>query len=151
MNSYFLSSSLNNKPTVTIFILCAYLLQVQAKHDGYLSAALADLKRIKTCSKIDAFLYTAEMTDRSECKASVMNCFILEMEVIWYESKYIRDTTFSNTVLNVLKTVREHSLVKNQSNKTSTCQKCETFGEKKCTEFLKRFEYFIKQLYTELE
>ncbi|XP_060103308.1 interleukin-15 [Heteronotia binoei] len=147
MNSYLLSSSLNNKPTVTIFIICSYLLQVQTKHDVFLSAALADLKKIKTCSEIDASLYTAEMTDHSECKASVMNCFILEMEVIWYESKYASDKTFTNTVLKVLKNVRKHLQVENQSNRTSTCQKCETFGEKKCTEFLKRFEIFIKQFY----
>ncbi|KAL8207101.1 UNVERIFIED_CONTAM: hypothetical protein K2H54_044547 [Gekko kuhli] len=54
------------------------------------------------------------MTDRSECKASVMKCFILEMEVISYESKYINNKTFTNAVRNVLKNVREHLPIKNQ-------------------------------------
>ncbi|XP_077156338.1 interleukin-15 isoform X2 [Paroedura picta] len=127
----------------------AYLQQVQTCHNVTLHAVLTDLKKIKSCSKIDASLYTAEMTD-IECKASVMNCFILEMDVIFYESKYGSDKKFTNHVHNVLKNIRSVP-VKNQSNKTSTCQKCETFGEKKCTEFIKRFEDFIKQFYAELK
>lgn len=38
-----------------------------------------------------------------------------------------------------------------QDNKTSTCQQCETFEEKKCAEFFETFEVFIKQLYAELK
>nr|XP_056711019.1 interleukin-15 [Euleptes europaea] len=150
MNSYFLPSSLNNKPIVTIFILCSYLLQVQAKQDDILRAVLADLRKIKPCSEIDASLYTAEMTDRNECKGSVMECFKLEMEVILYESMYGSNTAFTHTVLNVLKNV-EHFRGRNYLNtETSTCQKCETFGEKTCAEFLKSFEVVVMQLYREL-
>lgn len=151
MNSYFLLSCLNNKATSTIFILCSYLLQVQTQLDISLSAALADLEKIKTCSKIDASLYTAEINDHNECRTSVMRCFLLEMEVIWYESKHGGDRTFTNTVHNVLKNVKAHFPVEHQDNKTSTCQQCETFEEKKCAEFFETFEVFIKQLYAELK
>uniref|UniRef100_A0ACB8E7U8 Uncharacterized protein n=1 Tax=Sphaerodactylus townsendi TaxID=933632 RepID=A0ACB8E7U8_9SAUR len=104
MNTYLLPASLNNKLTVTIFIFCSYLLQVQTIHFATLRAVLADLEKIKPCSKIDATLYTAEMTDRNECKESVMKCFILEMEVIFHESNYGHSSaTFTNNVHNVLK------------------------------------------------
>ncbi|XP_048365694.1 interleukin-15 isoform X2 [Sphaerodactylus townsendi] len=151
MNTYLLPASLNNKLTVTIFIFCSYLLQVQTIHFATLRAVLADLEKIKPCSKIDATLYTAEMTDRNECKESVMKCFILEMEVIFHESNYGHSSaTFTNNVHNVLKNFSHFRNSSYSNPETSTCRKCETFEEKTCTEFLKSFEIIVNQLYREL-
>ncbi|XP_053259278.1 interleukin-15 [Podarcis raffonei] len=160
MSNYF-QSSLINDPAVTIFVLCTLaffqpsscVLQNEIKHYIWKSV-MQDLLNLTIgpfSTKIDATLYTADLKDFSDCNLSVVKCFQLEMEVIFYEYKFENDTTLRTKVGNIIKNV--NFLLENdkQETKTSKWQQCETFAEKNCTDFLKIFKTFAQMCYTELK
>ncbi|XP_061440856.1 interleukin-15 isoform X3 [Rhineura floridana] len=149
MNSYFWSS-LINEPEVTIFIVCSYLLQVQTCSgslnpvgpSNIFSAVIEDLEKIENFrKKIDATLYTADVNYPSGCNISVLKCFKLEMDVIFYESEMEdnKNEEFLNVVHKVLRNVRK-LLLESQDTETSKCQPCETFEEKIYTDFIETFK-----------
>ncbi|XP_062992430.1 interleukin-15 isoform X2 [Elgaria multicarinata webbii] len=138
MNNYFWSS-LINKPAVTIFILCSYLLQIQTSSAIDWRPVIVDLDQIvESNSEIDASLYTADLNYPVTCNISVVKCFFLELQVLLHESKIGGDEEFHDNVNRVFRSVNKF-LSGHQGSETSQCRECETFEEKTYTEFIKDF------------
>ncbi|XP_044286624.1 interleukin-15 [Varanus komodoensis] len=136
MNNYFWSS-LINEPAVTIFVLCSYLL-IPTSSDQYWYPVIIDLEKIENYSKIDVSLYTANLNNFITCNISVVRCFLLELEVILYESQIGDDPEFHDSVHRLVRSVTGF-LSHRPHNEALKCQQCETFEEKPYAEFIKNF------------
>ncbi|XP_015681376.1 interleukin-15 [Protobothrops mucrosquamatus] len=134
--------NLKNKFLVFYLILSLYLLYIQAS--SQLEAVLQDLEKIKVNSEIDAYLYTADLNYPSHCNLSVIKCFQLEMEVVLYESKF-EDRNFCNSVYRIVRIVK-YFLSFETNTDTYTCQRCETYKEKKYSEFIENFKFVIQRI-----
>nr|XP_060634889.1 interleukin-15 [Anolis sagrei ordinatus]XP_060634890.1 interleukin-15 [Anolis sagrei ordinatus]XP_060634891.1 interleukin-15 [Anolis sagrei ordinatus]XP_060634892.1 interleukin-15 [Anolis sagrei ordinatus] len=145
MSNYFWSSFIN----VSFLILCSYLLEVQTTRFPYWEPVLEDLKQIiKTPPKIDTSLYTASYF--GHCKISVVRCFYLEMNVLYYEAGIGGDSNVYNSTQRVLRTI-ERFLEGKQEKETSQCKECENFEEKQYTEFIEDFQNIVRQFHREEE
>ncbi|KAM3831106.1 interleukin-15 [Vipera latastei] len=125
-----------------LFQTSLYLLYIQAT--SYLEAVLLDLEKIKVRSEIDAYLYTADLNYPSRCNLSVIKCFQLEMEVVLYESKF-EDLNFCDSVHRIVRTVK-YFLSFETNTGTYPCQRCETYKEKKYSEFIENFMFVIQRI-----
>ncbi|XP_070612747.1 interleukin-15 isoform X3 [Erythrolamprus reginae] len=132
--------NVKNKLLVFYLIFSLYLLCIQAIER--LGAVLKDLEKIKVKSEIDAYLYTADLNYPSHCNLSVIKCFQLEMQVVSYESKFV-DPKFHYSVERIIRTVRSFLSTNTDSQ---TCQRCETYTEKKYSDFISGFKEVIQRI-----
>ncbi|XP_026553875.1 interleukin-15 [Pseudonaja textilis] len=139
-----LPENLKNKFLVFYFILSLYLPYIPATRSHILEAMLKDLERIKVSPEIDAYLYTADLNYPSYCNQSVMKCFQLEMEVVSYESKF-GDRKFYDSVNSIVRLVK-YLLPIETNTDTQTCQRCETYKEKKYSDFITDFMFVIQRI-----
>ncbi|KAF7244158.1 Interleukin-15 [Varanus komodoensis] len=72
------------------------------------------------------------------CNISVVRCFLLELEVILYESQIGDDPEFHDSVHRLVRSVTGF-LSHRPHNEALKCQQCETFEEKPYAEFIKNF------------
>ncbi|XP_066488569.1 interleukin-15 [Tiliqua scincoides] len=151
MDNYF-RSSLINELTLTFFILCSFLLQVQANNNIYWDAVMKDLERIETTfgksSQVNVFLYTAE-NYIDACKLSAMRCFLLEMDVILYESSLDGDKSFFTSVSHVRQNINAslESANKDKVKETPACRQCESFEEKNFTQFIQGLKHAVQRFH----
>ncbi|XP_058049070.1 interleukin-15 isoform X1 [Ahaetulla prasina] len=134
--------NLKNKFLVLYLILSLYLLYIQA--DVHWEAVLKDLEKIEVSSEIDAYLYTADLNYPSRCNVSVIKCFQLEMQVVSHESKF-EDKNFHGSVNRIIRLLRSF-LSTGTNTDTQTCQRCETYEEKKYSEFITHFMFVIQRI-----
>ncbi|XP_074849375.1 interleukin-15 [Carettochelys insculpta] len=152
LRRHFLSVS-NNATGITIFVLCcisAYLPRTEAENRTW-QAVIDDLRIIKGKQEsIDASLYAAYSEMPDECEVQVMECFFLELNVIFHECKIRKGCKIQQYVYNVLANVKE-SLLKNKSLQNSlsmskiVCKQCEEYEESSFSEFIKNFEAFAQR------
>ncbi|XP_063166237.1 interleukin-15 [Candoia aspera] len=134
--------NVKKKFLVFYLILSSCLLHIQAT--ALLAEVLPDLEKIQVSSEIDAFLYTADLNYPSHCNVSVIKCFQLEMEVVLYESKF-GDSNFCNSVHRIVRIIKKF-LSHEMNTDTRTCQRCETYKEKKYPEFIANFMSVVQRV-----
>ncbi|KAG6924990.1 interleukin 15 [Chelydra serpentina] len=144
-------SFLNNATGITIFILCcisAYLPRIEAERRW--EAVIADLHVIKgTYDSTDASLYTANTDKPDECEIQVMECFFLELNVIFHECEIRKGCKIKQYVRNVLENVKANlpkntSLPNSPNRNKITCKQCEEYEEGNFNHFIDTFEQFAK-------
>lgn len=143
---------LNNATGIIIFILCcisAYIPKTDAEPEPW-TAIMHDLGLIENIREsIDASLYTAYTDKPDECEVQVMECFFLELKVIFQECQVIKGCKIQQHVRNVLKNVK--SLSNNKSSHYSLsrnkrpCKQCEEYEEKNFRAFIDGFKTFVQR------
>ncbi|XP_032079468.1 interleukin-15-like [Thamnophis elegans] len=134
--------NLKNKFLVFYLILSSHLLYTQAIER--LEAVLKDLEKIEVSSEIDAYLYTADLDYPSHCNLSVIKCFQLEMNVVSHESKF-EGQKFHNSVNRIMRLLTNFLPIEMNTD-TQTCQRCETYKEKKYSDFITGFRFVIQRI-----
>ncbi|XP_006887077.1 PREDICTED: interleukin-15 [Elephantulus edwardii] len=131
LHSHFLTEA-----GIHVFILGCFSASLP-KTEANWSDVISDLKKIESLIQskhIDATLYT-ESDAHPNCKVTAMQCFLLELRVISYES---RNKTIDETVENLI-IIANSSLSSNGDIKESGCKECEELEEKNIKDFLKSF------------
>ncbi|XP_051024533.1 interleukin-15 [Acomys russatus] len=133
LNSHFLTDA-----AIHVFILGCVSVGLPKTEANWNDVRL-DLKEIEKHIQsihIDTTLYT-DSDFHPSCKVTAMNCFLLELQVIFHEYEY-SNTELSQTVKNAI-IVGNSTLFSNQNITESGCKKCEELEEKSFTEFLQSF------------
>ncbi|KAJ6668774.1 hypothetical protein lerEdw1_012258 [Lerista edwardsae] len=114
---------------------CSYLLQVQANNNIYWDAVMRDLAVIET--------EFGKSFSQDACKVSAMRCFLLEMDVIWYESTLGDDKSFATHVFKVIQNIDA-----GLGFAKDTCKlQCEMFEEKNITQFIEGLKHAVQRFH----
>ncbi|XP_037596363.1 interleukin-15 isoform X1 [Cebus imitator] len=136
LNSHFLTEA-----GIHVFILGCFSAGLPKTEANWVDV-ISDLRRIQDLIQsvhIDATLYT-ESDVHPRCKVTAMKCFLLELQVISFESN---NTNINDTIENLL-ILANRSLSSNGNITESGCKECEELEEKNIKEFLQSFVHIVQ-------